>query len=99
MKKMKNYHMILVYILVLGILIGIAYGSSKAVTVLSEKNPFAAENTIIIDAGHGDPDGDYAQLIRSIQERLLVLPQDVVVFPGHGDTTTIGDEMKYNPYL
>ena len=57
MKKMKNYHIILVYILVLGVLIGIAYGSSKAVTVLSEKNPFTAENTIIIDAGHGDPDG------------------------------------------
>ena len=44
-------------------------------------------------------DGDYTQLIRSIQERLLVLPHDVVVYPGHGETTTIGDEMKFNPYL
>lgn len=44
-------------------------------------------------------DGDYTQLIRSIQERLLVLPHDVVVYPGHGETTTISDEMKFNPYL
>ena len=44
-------------------------------------------------------DGDYAQLIRSIQERLLTLPADTIVFPGHGDTTTIGDEINYNPYI
>lgn len=44
-------------------------------------------------------DGNYAQLIKSIQERLLTLPPNTVVYPGHGDTTTIGDEMKYNPYL
>jgi len=44
-------------------------------------------------------DGDYTQLIRSIRTRLLTLPLDTVVYPGHGDSTTIGEEMKYNPYL
>ena len=44
-------------------------------------------------------DGDYAQLIGSIQKRLLTLPAETIVFPGHGDTTTIGDEMMYNPYI
>lgn len=44
-------------------------------------------------------DGDYAQLISSIQKRLLTLPAETIVFPGHGDTTTIGDEMMYNPYI
>ena len=39
-----------------------------------------------------------SSLVRSIKERLLVLPEDVVVYSGHGDTTTIGDEKKYNPY-
>lgn len=45
------------------------------------------------------PGGDYAQLIDSIKNRLLVLPDDVKVLPGHGDFTTIGAERKYNPFL
>lgn len=44
-------------------------------------------------------DGNYAQLIQSIQKRLLTLPTDTIVYPGHGAPTTIADEMKYNPYL
>ena len=44
------------------------------------------------------PTGSMSSLVRSIKERLLVLPDDVTVYPGHGDTTTIGDEKKYNPY-
>ena len=44
-------------------------------------------------------DGNYAQLIRSIQTRLLTLPPETIVYAGHGDPTTIGDEMNYNPYL
>ena len=44
-------------------------------------------------------DGNYAQLIHSIQQQLLTLPANTLVYPGHGDTTTIGDEMQYNPYI
>lgn len=44
-------------------------------------------------------DGNYAQLIQSIQTRLLNLPQSTIVYPGHGSSTSIGDEMQYNPYL
>lgn len=44
-------------------------------------------------------DGNYAQLIQSIQTRLLCLPQSTVVYPGHGGPTSISDEMQYNPYL
>lgn len=44
-------------------------------------------------------DGNYAQLIRSIQTQLLPLPSNTIVYPGHGDPTTIGDETQYNPYL
>lgn len=43
--------------------------------------------------------GDYATLIRSITNELLVLPDDTVVYSGHGPTTTIGDEKLHNPYL
>lgn len=44
-------------------------------------------------------DGNYAQLIHSIQTRLLTLPHHTIVYPGHGDPTSIDDEAKYNPYL
>ena len=43
--------------------------------------------------------GSYHQLIDSIRCRLFTLPDDTVVYPGHGPKTTIGDEKKYNPYL
>jgi glyoxylase-like metal-dependent hydrolase (beta-lactamase superfamily II) len=43
--------------------------------------------------------GSYRQLIDSIREKLLALPDRTLVFPGHGDPTTIGDERETNPYL
>ena len=45
------------------------------------------------------PGGDAETLIRSIKSRLLPLPEQTVVIPGHGPQTTIGDEREYNPYL
>lgn len=39
------------------------------------------------------------QLIESIKQKLLVLPVDVTVYPGHGPDTSIGHEKKYNPFL
>lgn len=44
------------------------------------------------------PTGSMGTLIRSIKERLFVLPDNVKVYPGHGDTTEIGLEKKYNPF-
>lgn len=43
--------------------------------------------------------GDHQTLIDSLTERVLTLPAHVVVYPGHGPTTTIGDEAKFNPYI
>lgn len=45
------------------------------------------------------PGGNHAQLIKSIKEKLLVLPPETVVYNGHGPSTTIGEEAQYNPYL
>lgn len=43
--------------------------------------------------------GDYDTLVKSIRTKLLVLPDDVVVYSGHGEETTIGHEKKNNPFL
>ncbi len=45
------------------------------------------------------PGGDYATLVGAINDRLMALPDDTAVYPGHGPATTIGQERKYNPYL
>ena len=45
------------------------------------------------------PGGNHAQLLKSIREKLFVLPDEVVVYPGHGGSTTIGHEKQFNPYL
>jgi glyoxylase-like metal-dependent hydrolase (beta-lactamase superfamily II) len=45
------------------------------------------------------PGGDGELLLRGIREKLLVLPDETIVYPGHGPTTTIGRERAYNPFL
>jgi len=45
------------------------------------------------------PGGDSEQIIDSIQSRLLALPDETKVLPGHGPGTTIGSERRGNPYL
>jgi hydroxyacylglutathione hydrolase len=45
------------------------------------------------------PGGNHEQLIKNIKEKLFVLPDETVVYSGHGPVTTIGEEKKYNPFL
>lgn len=45
------------------------------------------------------PGGDGPLLLTGIREKLLVLPDETVVYPGHGPATTIGRERAYNPFL
>ena len=45
------------------------------------------------------PTGSMGTLVRYIQEKLFVLPDDTKVYPGHGESTTIGHEKEYNPFL
>ena len=44
------------------------------------------------------PGGDYDTLISSIQTKLFVLPDDTIVYNGHMEETTIGEEKQYNPF-
>jgi len=43
--------------------------------------------------------GSYEQILKSIHSRLLIFPDETPVFPGHGSSTTIGDERETNPFL
>lgn len=43
------------------------------------------------------PTGSGSQIIRSLIDKLFVLPDDTMVYPGHGEPTTIGHEKQYNP--
>jgi glyoxylase-like metal-dependent hydrolase (beta-lactamase superfamily II) len=45
------------------------------------------------------PGGDHATLLKSIREQLWPLPDETIVYPGHGEPTTIGHERAHNPFL
>ena len=45
------------------------------------------------------PGGDLPTLLRAIETELLTLPDETVVYPGHGAPTTIGAERRTNPFL
>lgn len=45
------------------------------------------------------PTGSMGDLVRSVREKLFVLPEETKVYPGHMEETTIGYEKKYNPFV
>jgi hydroxyacylglutathione hydrolase len=45
------------------------------------------------------PGGDYQILMNSIKNKMFALPETMVIHPGHGPATTVGDEKKHNPFF
>ena len=61
---------------------------------------FSGDSLFRMSVGRTDfPGGDARQLVRSIRTKLLSLPEDTVVYPGHGEPTTIGEEAAANPFV
>jgi glyoxylase-like metal-dependent hydrolase (beta-lactamase superfamily II) len=61
---------------------------------------FAGDTLFAGSIGRTDlPGGDYDQEMASICDRLLALPDDTIVLPGHMQQTTIGHERQRNPYV
>ena len=61
---------------------------------------FSGDTLFRTSIGRTDlPTGSMGQLVRSVKEKLFVLPEETRVYPGHMDETSIGYEKKYNPFL
>jgi hydroxyacylglutathione hydrolase len=65
-----------------------------------ESEIFVGDTLFESSIGRTDlPGGNYDQLIHSIKTKLFILSDEMIVYPGHGDQTTIDHEKKYNPFL
>lgn len=61
---------------------------------------FSGDTLFCQSVGRTDfPGGSMSGIVRSIKEKLMALPDEVQVYPGHMDLTTIGKERAYNPFL
>ena len=66
----------------------------------AEKKLIAGDTLFAGSIGRTDlPGGSFQKILRSLHEKVLALPDDTVVVPGHGPLTTIGDERETNPFL
>lgn len=66
----------------------------------AEKKLVAGDTLFAGSIGRTDlPGGNFERIMRSLHHRVMALPDDVTVIPGHGPATTIGEERESNPFL
>ena len=76
--------------------------SPGSIILYAQQSNFIISGDVLFNTSIGRtdlPGGNYAQLINAIKNKLLILPEDVTVYPGHGSETSIGYEKQNNPYL
>jgi hydroxyacylglutathione hydrolase len=76
--------------------------SPGGVTFCLDEDEAAFDGDVLFAMGVGRtdlPGGDWDTLMRSIREVIFALPDDTVLFPGHGPQTTVGREKRSNPWL
>jgi glyoxylase-like metal-dependent hydrolase (beta-lactamase superfamily II) len=70
------------------------------VSYLLGKMAFVGDLIFAGSIGRTDlPGGDHDALLRAVREKIFVLPDDTVLFPGHGPATTVGEEKRSNPFF
>ena len=72
------------------------------IALYSEKDQFCLVGDVLFKnfIGRTDlPGGDYSTLIKSIHEQLFLLEDKTILYPGHGSSTTIENEKRYNPFV
>jgi glyoxylase-like metal-dependent hydrolase (beta-lactamase superfamily II) len=73
---------------------------SSCLWIPSENKLIAGDTLFRESIGRTDlPGGNYRQILTSIHTKLLELPDEAIVIPGHGPNTTIGHEREFNPFL
>lgn len=73
--------------------------SPGGVCFLTDGIVFTGDTLFCQSIGRSDLGGNHRQLINSIMTKLMTLPDNTIVYPGHGPETTIGDERRGNPFL
>ena len=74
--------------------------SSGGICFLGHGVVFSGDTLFNFGIGRTDfPGCSHERLMKSIREKLMVLPDETIVYPGHGPLTTIGDERRGNPFL
>ena len=76
--------------------------SPGSVCFYCEKQHFVIGGDVLFlnSIGRTDlPSGNYEDLVKNIKQKLFQLPENVTVYPGHGPATTIGNEIRKNPFL
>jgi hydroxyacylglutathione hydrolase len=74
--------------------------SAGGISLFTDKMVFVGDTLFAGSIGRTDfPGGDYKSLIRHVREKIFTLGDDVVVYPGHGPRTTVGQERQTNPFF
>ncbi len=74
--------------------------SPGGISLLGEHWLFSGDTLFAGSVGRTDlPGASWEVLLKSIREELLTLDDEVTVYPGHGPSTTIGEERRWNPFL
>jgi glyoxylase-like metal-dependent hydrolase (beta-lactamase superfamily II) len=76
--------------------------SAGSIAFYCEKQHFIISGDVLFEGSIGRtdlPGGNYNTLMHSIKEKLFLLPDETIVYSGHGPETTIGEEKRSNPFL
>jgi len=74
--------------------------SPGSVSLMGDGILFSGDTLFYGGVGRTDlPGGSWTELERSIKEKIFILPEDTVVLTGHGPSTTVGQEKKFNPFV
>lgn len=74
--------------------------SPGSVSLMGDGILFSGDSLFFGGVGRTDlPGGSWAELEKSIREKIFTLPEDTLVLPGHGPTTTVSQEAKFNPFI
>ena len=76
--------------------------SPGSIVLYAPQSSFLISGDVLFNSSIGRtdlPGGSYPQLISAINGKLMTLPDDTIVYPGHGLETSIGQEKRNNPYL